>query len=299
MSAIHLNQNVLDTLYTSFRIQFKDGMQKASNVHEDIATPIRSVSTIENYPIIDQYGKMKEWIGPRTIDRLRVRTLSVKNRDFESSVRVSRNAIADEQSGIYGALVAGLGMTAQNLWDDLVFEALCNPGKWLDDLDFYSTTRKYDDTNAVVNKSTSALSSEAYETARSTMMSYVGHEGTPLNIVPDVLIVGPNNAAAARAIVEAQFVRTEDGLVDNPLRGTAKLIVSTRLVGAHANKWFLLATNDVIKPVILQQRELPTLTRIDSPASEIVFKYNENLYGTNARGAAALTVPHLVYGGGM
>lgn len=297
MSAIQLNSSLLDALYTSFQIQFKDGMQKATHLYEEIATPIYSVSSIENYPIIDQFGKMREWIGPRKVEQLNIRTLSVKNRNFEHAVRVSRNAIADEQTGLFGNLIAGLGMAAQNLWDDLVVEALTTPSEWLDGLPFFSKTRFYADNNTVTNTTADALSPESYAEARRTMLSYVGHGGIPLNVIPNLLLVGPQNEVMGKKILEMQYHCQENLMIDNPMFGTAKLVVSPRLVGSHAKKWFLLATNDVIRPVVLQQRQMPQLTRIDSPEAEHVFNHNENLYGTCARGAAALVAPHLVFSG--
>lgn len=299
MSATQLDQTVLDTLYASFRIQFKDGMQKATKCYEEIATAIQSHTLIENYPIIDQLGKMREWIGPRKMNDFRFRTLSVKNRDFENTIRINRDAIADEQIGLYGSLIAGLGTTSENLWDDLIFDALCTDQTWLDGKEFFDETRTYSDgMNKICNSSENELTYEEYTAARDKMMSYVGSMKRPLNVIPDILIVGPHFASTAQRIVTAKYMRTTEGLVDNPMYGTAKLIVSTRLVGDHFRKWFLIASNDVIKPIILQQRETPKLTRIDSDSSEYVFINNENLYGTFARGAVALTVPHLIFGGG-
>ncbi len=299
MSAIHLTQTTLDTLYTSFRMQFRDGMQKATQLYKDLAMIIQSNSTIENYPIVEQFGKMREWIGPRKIEELNFQMLAVKNKDFENAVRVSRNAIADDQVGIYGVLVAGLGQSAENLWDDLIFDALCTPDNWVDNAAFFSTSRTYGDNSTICNKTTSHLSHANYVTARNTMMGYTGHAGAPLNVVPDTLVVGPSNETLARKIVDAKFMLEDGTLTDNLMYGTAKVIVSTRLTGTHANKWYLMSTQDVIKPIILQQREQPSLSRIDAPESEYVFRHNENLYGTFARGAAALAVPHLVYGGGQ
>lgn len=299
MSAIHLTQTTLDTLYTAFRMQFRDGMQKATQNYKDLAMIIQSNSSIEKYPIVEQFGRMREWIGPRKIEELNFQMLSVQNKDFESSVRVSRNAISDDQVGIYGALVAGLGQTAENVWDDLIFNTLCNPGNWVDNAAFFSTSRTYGENATINNKTTAVLSMTNYTTARNTMMAYCGHAGAPLNVVPDTLIVGPSNETLAKQIVEAKFVLNNGTLTDNLMYGTAKVIVSSRLVGTHSAKWFLAATSDVIKPIILQQREKPALTRVDSPEADHVFRYNENLYGTFARGAAALTVPHLIYGGGQ
>lgn len=300
MSFTEFDRNLLDSLFVGYKMQFKDGMQKASDAYKNISTLVQSQSAIEAYPIIDQFSSMREWIGPRQIETLKVRNLIVKNRDFEHAIRVSRNAIADEQCGLYGAMISGLGMAAENMWDDLVFNALTANDSWLDQSPFFGT-RSYEGGGTITNQTANALSHNTYAQARQSMLSYVGHGGSPLNVVPDTLVVGPALEGIARSILEGQFkqvaIGNDSALADNTLRGTAKLMISTRLVGEHANKWYLMATNDVIRPIILQQRQLPRLSRIDSEESEFVFKYNENLYGTHARGAAALAAPHLIFAG--
>jgi phage major head subunit gpT-like protein len=52
-----------------------------------------------------------------------------------------------------------------------------------------------------------------------------------------------------------------------------------------------------MKPVYVQKRREPTLTRMDKDTDGNVFMRNEYYYGTDARGAAFLTLPHLAFGG--
>lgn len=301
MTATYLEKGVLDALYLSFNIQFKDGMQSATEDYKTLAIVLNSNTAIESYPIIDQYGGMREWLGPRKIKEVNAKTIVVKNRNFENSIRVNRDQIADEQTGLYGSLVANLGTGASNLWDDLLWDTMVSNDSYADGKPFYGSTRQYDEAKngvKIVNLTDAQLTPESFAAARTTMQGYTGHEGTPLNVKPSILVVGPSNENMGQRIVEAEYTRDPDGVLDyNPNRGKVKLMVSTRLVGAHANKWFLLATEESIKPVVIQQRELPRLTRIDAEEAEHVFKNNENLYGTKARGAAFKTAPHLIYMG--
>ena len=52
-----------------------------------------------------------------------------------------------------------------------------------------------------------------------------------------------------------------------------------------------------MKPIYVQQRKLAALTRMDRDTDENVFMRNEYYYGTDARGEAFLTLPHLAFAG--
>jgi len=70
-----------------------------------------------------------------------------------------------------------------------------------------------------------ALDATYYAAARTAMMSLKRDDGdgkTPLGIMPTHLIVGPNNEAAGKALVEAQFTATG---ASNVWFNTAKLVV--------------------------------------------------------------------------
>ena len=71
----------------------------------------------------------------------------------------------------------------------------------------------------------------------------------------------------------------------------------SELSGDYANYWFLMDNTSILKPVIVQQRKEPTLTRLDKEDDENVFTRDEFVYGVVARGAAAFSMPHLTYGG--
>ena len=73
---------------------------------------------------------------------------------------------------------------------------------------------------AVASKET--LNADNYEAARLAMQTFTRDGGDPLGIVPTHLVVDPTNEAAARALLDTQFVSGSS----NPNYNTAKLIVS-------------------------------------------------------------------------
>ena len=158
----------------------------------------------------------------------------------------------------------------------------------------------------ICNTSSQELSPEAYAEARKTMMSYCGHNGSSLGIIPDLLIVGPKLEAAAFSILKDRLqlnAVTHQGVsgigsVGNPWNGSAELLVLPELCGDYEDLWFLCSNSGILKPVIVQQRKHPVLTSLDHEQDENVFARKEYLYGTDARGEAFLAFPHLIYRGG-
>lgn len=71
--------------------------------------------------------------------------------------------------------------------------------------------------------STDTLDASGYAAARLAMMSVTDDNGKPLNIMPDTLVVGPSNEAAARAVLSANLISTGG---TNVWFNSAKLIVS-------------------------------------------------------------------------
>ena len=301
-----INRANINILFTGVKTNFEQGLGMASQQYQKFADVVTSSTKIEAYPFLEQFGKMREWIGPKVIKNLASRNLQVTNIDFEVTYGIKKNDIKDDAYGLYAPMFRGLGLTAGNIWDDRSFAALCGNGNWLDNAAFFGTTRKYGK-NTISNYVASALTATTYGTARTGMMSYAGHDGEPLGVIPNVLVVGPKLEATARKIVESPYVAGSiptgessyvSGVTDaNPYYKTAELIVSPRLVGSYDDYWFLLCTSGPLKPVIVQKREEVTLIRKDMLTDDNMFFEGQAVYGAEARGEAFLTMPHLAYAG--
>jgi phage major head subunit gpT-like protein len=265
---------------------------------------------------METFAGMREWLGPRQIKNVSTKKLTVTEKGYEDTVGIRRRDIVSDTYGVYGPIISQLGLNAGKVWNDLAFAALVANGNWLDGAAFFGTTRKYGDAT-ISNYTTSALTGAGlsagtmtlgtYGTARVAMMSYQGHNGKGLGVVPNVLVVGPKLEYQARLICESPIcvgsVATgESSYVSgasapNPYYKSAEVIVAPDLVGTYDDYWFLLATQGMIKPVLVQKGEEPVLIRKDREEDDNVFDIDEYKYGTRAYGAAALALPHLAYGG--
>lgn len=73
------------------------------------------------------------------------------------------------------------------------------------------------------------LNADNYEAARTAVMSFTDDEGAPLNLKPNLLVVGPANERKGLKLLNNE--RTDAGAT-NEYQGTAELLVSTRVTGA-------------------------------------------------------------------
>lgn len=72
------------------------------------------------------------------------------------------------------------------------------------------------------------LTATNYAAGRQTMMTYKNGEGVPLNIKPNLLVVGPSNEENARRILEVDRIYDTSGegsWVENLWRGSAEMLV--------------------------------------------------------------------------
>ncbi len=293
-----INRANLNTLFQGFNMQFRHGLELAPETWKSFAGVVPSVTASNIYPFLEQFSGMREWVGDRQLKSFASQKLEVVNKDYEDTVVVNRNDVEDDQYGLYGTLIAQMGQNAGKLWNELAYEALAGNNTWLDGSAFFLTTRKYGD-NTVNNKTTSALSETTFNTAYQKMMEYKGHNGKLLGVVPDLLIVGPKLRTAAWDIIKNEFAYDAGDKVQikNVNQNVVDLLVAPELVGDYDDYWFLASTRGVVKPVMVQQRKQPVLVRLDRDTDENVFMRKEYLYGTDARGAAFLSFPHLIYGG--
>lgn len=310
-----INADNLKTLRQGLQNRFEAGLRSKPPIDlETFVTIVPSGTEIENYPMGAFLTTMRKWVGPRQIGNFQVGDLMVVNDDYEDSIQVPCNKVQDDKIGIFGSVAEGKGRQAMALWPRLATLALIANGKWLDGSAFFLTNRKFNKAT-ICNKTTAVLSPDSFDAAYLTMSSYLGYDGEPLEIVPDMLRVGPSNRKMAFSILESQNVVTQGGTgdvyqqTDNSNRGLCQFQVDPRLVGDHADKWYLMCTNQPLKPVLVQKRKEGPLVALDKPTDLNVFAGTidgENavpggvyLYGVHYRGAAALALPHLCYGGGQ
>lgn len=273
----------LDALRTGFRNDFNGGLTGVTPDWGKVATRVPSSTKSNTYGWLSSWPRLREWIGDRQVKSLSEGSYTVPNKSFESTVGVNRDAIEDDEYGVYGPMMRDMGQAAAELPDDLVFSLLaagfdtpCHDGQnFFDDehpggedgeswsnvqagagegwflLDntralkplifqerkkpeFVSMTKIDDeavftakefrygtDTRAAAGYgfpqlafgSKAALTKANYEAAYEAMTSRKTEDGRPLKVRPSIIVVGPGNRAAAKALFEAQLTGGGDSNV--------------------------------------------------------------------------------------
>lgn len=286
-----INPQNLRGIYTAFNTLFTQAFDGQKPTYEKIATVVPSTTESETYAWLGDIPGMREWVGDREIQNLTGSDYTIKNKDFELTVGVDRNAIEDDKIGLYRPSIQMLGESAAMHPDELVYEllasgftALCYDGKA-----FFAADHVVGE-NAVSNKLTDKLTPEAYKTARAMMMNFKNSKGRSLGLVPDLLVVPPALEAAARDILVADFVNG----TKNTMQGTADIHVEPRLKSDSA--WFLLCTKRPIKPLIYQQRKKAKFVSKTAETDDNVFMSKKFLYGADSRGNAGFAFWQMAIG---
>lgn len=288
-----INQSNLHGLTTAYSAAFNKTLGETQTHYKEIATEVPSSTAENTYAWLGQMSGMREWIGEREIQHMSEYGYTIRNKKFERTQGVPREAIEDDQYGVYTPMFSMMGEEAALHPDELVFELLASGFTALcyDNKAFFSEEHKSGDT-VFSNKGEAPLSAEAFLAARTAVMSYRGDKGRALNIVPNLLVVSPKNEVKAKEILEAELING----TSNPTKGLAKLLVATQLAGKHEDKWFLLSTNKFLKPLIYQKRKPIKFTMMTKDTDMNVFMADEFLYGADCRDNVGFGFWQMAYG---
>ena len=300
-----INKATLSAIFVNLKTTFAKAFVAAPSVWDKIAMKVTSTGSQNDYAWIDNFPKMRKWVGEKVIRSLKAFKYTLANQDFEATVAVRRNDIEDDNLGIYGPQAQMAGFSAKQWPDELVMDVVngafaneCYDGQYFCDTDHPVINPATGEPASVSNKGTVALSVAtqaaalaSYGAARTAMRKFKDDEGRPLNITPNVLLVPPALEHIALALVNND--RLEDGK-PNPYKGTAEVVVDARLTSDTA--WFLLDTTKPVRPFVFQERKAPVFVEQTTMESDDVFDRGEYKYGTEARGAAGYGLWQLCYG---
>lgn len=298
---MEINARNMATLYTGISTQFRDAFERYTDDRWQQFAYLQPMSTgLLEMPLLEQIAGMREWVGPRKLNRLSAQLMTVKARSFELTYELPRESVEDDTYGMYSSKLEQMAMSCAELPNDLLTTCLENAAsaKWLDNAAVFGTSRKYGK-SAIANYTTDALSQKSLKAAYTAMTAYQGHEGSPLKVRPTLLIHGPALKFTVKELLESDNV-LQDGTkgsaaVPNVTRG---LVNSLEVPGLTGGKWFLCATGGVFKPLYYFERRRPAqIVCKDRETDDNVFNNNTFIYGAYGRAEAAFVLPHLIYFG--
>ena len=289
-----INQQNMSGIFMGHSTAFNKAFEETEVNYPRIAMTVPSSTRENTYAWMGQIPVMREWIGEREIQNLMEYEYVIKNKTFESTIKIPVEDIADDQYGVYAPVLSEVGMSAKKHPDTLIFE-LVGKGfteKGYDGVPFFSDSHPMGrGKTAQSNMGTARLDADSYAWARRQMMTLKGDKGKMLNIVPDLLVVSPQNEAVARMILFADLIAGSSNVNKN----TCDLLVIPELA-AYPDQWYLLCTKRYVRPFVFQEREKARLICKNRDTDDNVFFDNEVLYGVTARCNVGYGMWQLAYG---
>jgi phage major head subunit gpT-like protein len=287
----------LGAVFTALSLKFQSAFKAYQSKAGVLYTRLPSNTRTNTYGWMTQLPFMKEWIGERQLESIGSQAMSVTNKDYELTVVVKKNDLADDQMGIYGPMTEMVGQQAAAHPDRMVVAAL-KAGETTTGYDgqyIFDTDHPVDMNDA--GKGTQAnlftgmpLTAANYDTVRTAMRILKASNGEPLGVNPTHLIVPPQLEGKAKTIVAAE---KDAAGATNTNFGTTTILVLDELAD-DATSWYLADLSKPLKPFIWQDREAAKFDQITEATSENVFMRKEFIFGTDLRGAAAAALFWLI-----
>ncbi|EIY9041106.1 Mu-like prophage major head subunit gpT family protein [Salmonella enterica] len=294
-----INKKNIQVFFVGLKKIFNDELKRSEGQWQKVAMKVPSNTSTEDYTWLDDFPRMRKWIGDKFVKALAAFKYSITNDDWETTIEVDRNHLDDDQTGQYALKAKSAGRAAADLPSDIVFELVNNAFKntCYDGQYFFDDDHPQADGTAS-NKGKKALScaslakaKASFGAAKQQMRRFTDSEGRPLDIRPTVLLVPPELEDTARALVTVE--RFEDGTT-NIYRNSVEVVVEPRLTSPTA--WFLLDTTREVMPFIYQERKAPVLVEQTDPEADDVFMRRKYKFGAEARAAGGYGFWQLAFG---
>lgn len=281
---------LLPGLRTEFELAYRTQLE--GGVTEKLATIINTTQPVQKYPWLGASPSMREFVDERRPKGIAQYVTSIQDKTFEATIAVERNAIEDDQLDIIRLRIRDLAMQVSAHRHQLVVQTLLSgdSAQAYDGQSFFGIHPGIN--GSAQNLLEDELSAVSLADAMSKMMSFSDDSGTPLGMVPDTLVVGPELMWTAIELVESPVVVFKGSGTNAPtpyknvFNGRLNLVVSPYINGVNARNWFVLDTSRPVKAVIMQQRsDVPIeFSALDnSSGSESAFMRDRYYYGVRGR----------------
>lgn len=279
---MRLNGAALQAASTGFQAVFLEAFEAAEPMYPGYVMEVESTGSREEYHFGDLLSGMREWLGDREIEALNRDAFQIRNRTWEKTIGIPREAYEDDQLGVYKSQVRALAALAKQHPDELLVELIEGgfTGLCYDGVAFFSASHPI--TGGVQSNLVSgALSATTFESALLKLRSMKGKGGRQINPLAAggklTLTVGPANEAAGKEILVKEYI---DGGDSNPDYKAAELKVNPYIAGTH---WMLSVNGGALAAFILQMRRRAQLIAKDRNDDEDAFKKNRFLFGCDGR----------------
>lgn len=147
-----INSANLDALRVGFQAAFQSGLEMAAPQSSLMAMEIPSTTKEERFGWVGKMPNAREWLGDRQIQNFSEFDYTIKNKDWELTIGVDRNAIEDDTFGVYNPLFQEMGQSTIGHRETLLWSTLKNgfTSNAFDGQSFFSTSHPVLDVNGNV-----------------------------------------------------------------------------------------------------------------------------------------------------
>ena len=292
-----------DNAYRGYNDIFFNALEHAAGVfaEDEIATFVASDSPEEEYDFIGDLPKMREWIGERVVKALRAEKFIIRNKDWEATVKVSRDDVRYDKFNKVKPKIMGLAQAAPRKRDELLTNLLTlgfadslgvsYDGQYFFDNDH--TTAGNGTGQSYSNVATAALDATALDAGLQNGIERVDDFGEPLDISFDTLMYGPKLESTVRDLIKTP---TLSGGGKNPHFEIVAPILNRRLRGAYDDYWFLFDTKKPVGALVFQQVGGINFVPREEMRDDNVFWHKDFVFGADGTFNAGYGLPQLAYG---
>jgi len=243
----------LNAIEKMVRAEFGGAFVGVPTSYQLFTTEIVDTEYISWFEWIGGLPRVKEWVGNRQIQQLKNYDYSIKSKDWEMTVLQQYAKFWDKSGTKLAAMVKQKisGMAAQFRRDypaETIIQALeaGTSAKAYDDVAFFSDVsgvRTFDNLLGGSGTTVDNIITDI-NSARAAMKKFTDDQGRVLNITGNLAVIPPGLEMKFMEICRSKLRAAGD----NMYYGALDYVVDGRLT--DANDWYLLATNEFVKPMV-------------------------------------------------
>lgn len=257
--------NVPKHLVTSARTGFLTGMRRRPYPWQQVAMTLNMDSASQQLVDLGAAPMPVDSRSGVTIQDFIEKEMEVSVIDWDITVWISQNAIDDDQTGSLERKVRSAGDNFQKHINSRVFTVLnggdgTTYGSAYDGQDFFDSDHVDPGADYQTNQDNEgalAISLDNFNTAWVAAQAFVDDQGEYTQFEYDLLVTHPTNKVIAENIAGNVQAMDTGSREMNPYAGELKQPVYSPYLDTTA--WYLIASSEEIKPLILAMRKQPAL----------------------------------------
>lgn len=285
---MQLTTATLQALQTTVTTAFQAAYQATPLTYPRFTMTVTSSTKTATYGWLARMQKMRQWLGPRQIQNLSTYSTQLTNLTYEATLGLDREEIEDDMLGLFNARIQELAEKGAYFPQQVVLDAIAANATTFDGKAFFATDHTLSSPSggsAQSNLGTDLFSPAGWNAVRTRMTVYVGEDGLPMGVRPNLVLIPPEYERMAKYIFKLEKL---PGASDNPQYNEADYVVIPEWAGL--SQWFALDTSKAIKPFLFQDRKPLELVSKTALTDDNMFFNRELIWGVDARGAAMGTV---------